>query len=415
MSEITITPEMTLFDVTETYPETIPVFVSNGFAHVGDESKRKSHGKMVTLAQAMQMKGKDFDAFRGLLTATIDGHRRSADVTLKAAEDDAIFPREGDLRVAGLLPCPVRIPLIELFEPAREAIERKYGLKVGYRLAAASVGMHAIEQEMARIRTREDLPHLFLSAGFEAFFDHKNLARFKDQGVFVDRSWSEGNPAFEGLALKDPDGHFAMIGVVPAVFLVDRRQLAEGEAPPRTWKELLDPRFERRVALPVGDFDLFNGILLTLFKHYGEDGVRGLARNLVQAMHPSQVAGRFAGRQASQPAVSVIPFFFSKMAAMNPNVEIVWPEDGAIISPIFMLEQKAAPAGTTELGDFFLSREAGEVLAHRGLFPSLHPEVSNPLPEGADWMWLGWDFIRENDLGELIPRLLGIFREIAQV
>ena len=415
MSEITITAEMTLFDVTEAYPETIPVFVENGFTHVGDEAKRTSHGKMVTLAQAMQMKGKDFTAFRDLLVTAVDGHRSSADVTLKAPEDDRLFPREGDLRVAGLLPCPVRIPLIELFEPARAAVEEKHGLKVGYRLAAASVGMDAIEKEMARIETREDLPHLFLSAGFEAFFDHKNMARFKDQGVFTDRSWKETNPAFGDLALKDPDGHFSMIGVVPAIFLVDKRQLAEGEEPPRTWKELLEPRFEKRVAMPVGDFDLFNGILLTLYKHYGEEGVRGVARNLVQAMHPSQVAGRFAGKQASQPAVSVIPYFFSKMAAMNPNVEIVWPEDGAIISPIFMLEQAQAPAGTQELGEFFLSREAGEVLAHRGLFPSLHPEVQNPLPEGAGWMWLGWDFIRENDLGELIPRVLKVFREIAEV
>ncbi|MDO9171201.1 MAG: iron ABC transporter substrate-binding protein, partial [bacterium] len=53
----------------------------------------------------------------------------------------------------------------------------------------------------------------------------------------------------------------------------------------------------------------------------------------------------------------------------------------------------------------------GEILSHRGLFPSLLPEVVNELPAGAAWQWLGWDTIREHDLGELIPRLAGVFHD----
>jgi len=51
----------------------------------------------------------------------------------------------------------------------------------------------------------------------------------------------------------------------------------------------------------------------------------------------------------------------------------------------------------------------GEILSHRGLFPSCHPEVENHVPEKAPLMWLGWDFIKANDLGELIPRVNDIF------
>ncbi|MBU0742199.1 ABC transporter substrate-binding protein [bacterium] len=415
MDTVTITPDMTLFEVTETYPETIPAFVDNGFAHVGDESKRSSHGKLVTLGQATRMKGKDFEAFRSLLVAVVEGSRRSEDITLQMADDDRMFPREGDIKVAGLLPCPVRIPLLEAFETVKNEVVERHGVTVGYKLAAASVGMDVVQKEMARIRTRDDLPHIFLSAGFESFFDRRNLARFKDAGVFVDRSSEAVNADFAGLELKDPDGHFAMIGVVPAVFLVDKQQLGEGEDVPRSWADLLSPRLEKRIALPVGDFDLFNGILLTLWKHFGDHGVRALSRNLMKSLHPSQAAGRFKANRGEVPTVSVIPYFFSRMARMNPQVEVVWPADGAIISPIFMLEQANAPAGTRELADFFLSKEAGEVLSHRGLFPSLHPDVVNELPEPAPWLWLGWDFVREHDLGERIPRMLEIFREGAEV
>ena len=414
MTPVEISPEMSLFEITERYPETIPVFVENGFAHVGDPAKRESHGKMVTLAQAMRMKGKDPAAFRRLLEEAVTRERRTGDVTLDLAQDESrIFPDTGDIRVAGLLPCPVRIPLLEAFAAVREQVEREHGVTVGFRLAAASLGMDVVEREMARLRDEADLPHLFVSAGFEAFFDRRHLARFAD--AFTDTSWPALNPAFAGLDLKDPAGHFAMIAVVPAVFLVDRQQLAEDEPVPTTWAELLEPRFARRISLPVGDFDLFNGILLTLYKEFGEEGVAALSRNLLKSLHPSQAAGRFKASRGEVPAVSVVPYFFTRMAAVNPHVTVVWPEDGAVVSPVFMLQKRDAPAGTQALADFFLSRETGEILAHRGLFPSCHPEVDNPLPDGAGWRWLGWDFVREHDLGELIPRLQGLFRATAEV
>lgn len=409
MSDVQLAAGMTLQAIAEACPETIPVFVDLGFPQMADPARRAAMGARITLAQAARAKGRDADEVLGRLRSAVAAARRGEDLTLAAADESRMFPDHGDVRVAGLLPCPVRIPLLEAFDAAARAVEAKHGVSVGYRLAAASVGMDVVEKEMARLRTEADLPDVFLSAGFESFFDHRNLRRFKDAGVFADRSWSRTNPAFDGLGIKDPDGHFSMIGAVPAVFLVDTQQLHEGEPVPRSWTDLLDPRLERRIALPVGDFDLFNGILLTLWKHYGDDGVRALARNLMRSLHPSQAAGRFKASKGEVPTVSVIPYFFSRMARLNPKVEIVWPEDGAVLSPIFMLERAGAGAAARELADVFLSREAGEILAHKGLFPSLHPEVVNELPDPAPWLWLGWDFVREHDLGVMIPRVLEIF------
>ena len=407
---VSISPEMTLFDITEKHPETIDVFVANGFDHVGDQKKRRAQGKMVTLAQAVRMKGKDLASFKSLLEQSVRASRASGDVTLDTvAPESEIFPREGDIRVAGLLPCPVRIPLLEAFDELSREITAGTGKTVGMRLAAASVGADALAAGMNAIETEADLPDLFLSAGFEAFFDRRNMARFKDQGVFTDRSWPTHNSLFEQYDLKDPDGHYAMLAVVPAVFLVDRTRLAVDEEAPRTWREILTPRFAGRVALPVGDFDLFNGILLTIWKHFGDEGVAALGRNLLAGMHPSQAAGRFAPRAGEGPLVSVIPYFFSRMAQFNPDAEIVWPADGAVISPIFMLLKKDAPEEAARLADFFAGRRVGEILSHKGLFPSCHPEVRNQVPEEAPFMWLGWDFIREHDLGELIPRVNEIF------
>ena len=410
MATSKIAPTMTLFDITEKHPETIDVFVSNGYEHVGDESKRTVQGKMISLAQAVKAKGKDLTAFTALLENAVQANQAETDITLKTVEDESkVFPTEGEIRVAGLLPCPVRLPLLEAFNEVAQKVTADTGLTVGVRLAAASVGADVLDEGMNAIKGESDLPDIFLSAGFEAFFDKRNMARFKNRGVFVDRSWETHNALFDGYDLKDPDGHYAMLSVVPAVFLVDKTLLEEGEAVPQTWEEILSPRFEGKIALPVGDFDLFNGILLTIWKHYGDAGVEAIGRNLLEGMHPSQAAGRFAPKGGKGPLVSVIPYFFSKMAQFNPNAEIVWPADGAVISPIFMLLKKSSPAAAGRIADFFASKEVGEILSHRGLFPSLHPDVENKVPESAPFMWLGWDFIRENDLGELIPKVNDIF------
>ncbi len=410
MSESTIAPEMTLFDITEKFPETIDVFVANGYEHVGDEKKRTTNGKMVTLGQAVQMKGKDLAAFTSLLENSVKENRVKEDVTLAMAADESqIFPKEGDIKVAGLLPCPVRIPMLEAFDNLSQKVTAETGKTIGVRLAAASVGADVLETGMQSIGDESDLPDIFLSAGFEAFFDKKNMARFKNKDVFTDRSWATHNDMMAPYGLKDPDGHYALLAVVPAVFLVDKTQLEEGEEVPRTWKDILGPRFKNKIAMPVGDFDLFNGILLTIWKEFGDEGVEAIGRNLLEGMHPSQAAGRFAPKGGKGPMVSVIPFFFSKMAQFNPNAEIVWPEDGAVVSPIFMLLKNSAPEEAGRIADFFASKEVGEILSHRGLFPSCHPEVVNQVPENAPLMWLGWDFIKQNDLGELIPKVNDIF------
>jgi len=410
MSTVNIASEMTLFEITEKHPETIDDFVANGYEHVGDESKRKAQGKMVTLAQAMQAKGKDIRAFIALLENAVKENHEDEDITLKMVDDESkVFPSHGDIKVAGLLPCPVRLPLLEAFDSVAKSITAETGLTVGARLAAASVGADVLEEGMNAIDGEDDLPDIFLSAGFEAFFDKKNMARFKDRGVFVDRSWETHNELFAGHDMKDPDGHYAMLAVVPAVFLVDKTQLEEGESVPQTWKDILGPRFKGKIAMPVGDFDLFNGILLTIWKHYGDEGVEAIGRNLLEGMHPSQTAGRFAPKGGKGPMVSVIPYFFSKMAQFNPDAEIVWPQDGAVVSPIFMLLKNSSPEPAKRLADFFASKEVGEILAHRGLFPSCHPEVENKVPDSAPLMWLGWDFIKDNDLGELIPKVNEIF------
>jgi ABC-type Fe3+ transport system substrate-binding protein len=137
--------------------------------------------------------------------------------------------------------------------------------------------------------------------------------------------------------------------------------------------------------------------------------VRALGRNLSESMHPATMVS--TARRADAPIVTIMPYFFTRMALPGTPIQAVWPEDGAIVSPVFMLAKQSRRAALQPVIDFFASRELGEILAHKGLFPSTHPEVDNRLEPGRTFDWLGWDYIRTQDIPALIARCQALFAE----
>ncbi len=277
-------------------------------------------------------------------------------------------------------------------------------------MEAASVGADWIEENIKGIEDPAELPDVFLSAGFETFFDQKTIGRFKDRGVFSDITGDAVNEDFSSIQIKDPKKDYSIIATVPAVFMVNHEE--RGDLPiPRRWADLLEPEFARNVALPVGDFDLFNAILLALHKEHGDDGIRKLGRSMLKSMHPSQMVKNAKRVAEEKPYVTIMPYFFTKMAGMVKSLEIIWPEDGAVISPIFMLTKQKSMEKVKPIAEFLAGRAVGEILAQRGLFPSLHPDVDNRLNFEHPWKWVGWDYIYQQDIGELIRHTNRIFED----
>ena len=125
-------------------------------------------------------------------------------------------------------------------------------------------------------------------------------------------------------------------------------------------------------------------------------------------MHPAEMVKSHI-KKANKPAVTIMPYFFTKMTKKGGPMKAVWPKDGAIISPIFMLSKDASSEKIKPFVDFFASKEIGEILSHQGLFPSVHPEVDNLMEKENQYMWLGWDYIESHDIGPMIKELEEIF------
>jgi len=403
-----IDKNISIKELVEKYPETLDILVANGFEMFRDENKLNSVGKILKLGSALKSKGFDEDTFIRLLQEKVELERNVSDVTMK--KRGAV----GDIKVKGLLPCPVRIPLLEGFDSFSEKFNDENGIKITYKLEAASVGAKFLEEEIANIESEEALPDIFVSAGFETFFDKRAIGRFKNNGVFINPYFGEKlNDDFNGVDIEDPKGDYTIISAVPAVFMVNLQEIGDLKIP-ESWEDLLSEKYYQKVALPVGDFDLFNAILISIYKDFKMDGVEKLGKILLKSMHPAQMVKNAGKKVADKPVVTIMPYFFTKMVRDVSTMKVVWPKDGAIISPIFMLVKRSKLDILKPVSDFLFSKEVGEILSHKGLFPSLNPEVKNILPENAKFKWVGWDYIYSNDIGELIEITNEVFEKSAE-
>ncbi len=391
-----------IIDILNRYPETVEFFVNKGFDKLKNEKDRDVIGKL-SLNLILKTKGISIEGFSQMLDDFIELARNSADITLNQKTK-----RTKGVKVVGLLPCPVRVPLLEQFD----AFVEKNETDIEYDLKAASHGLEWLKGTVRGVEDYNELADIYLSAGFDLFFDEKLMGKFKKAGVFKSGvKYDKFNSDFENdyMSLKDPSGDYSILAVVPAVFLVNKNEL-NGREVPKTWADLLKPEFEKSVSLPVSDFDLFNAILLNIYKLYGDEGVKKLGKSLIQSLHPAQMV-KSDRLTVNRPTVTIMPYFFTRMTKEGGTMIPVWPEDGAIISPVFMLTKAEKLKEMESLIDFLSSKAVGEILSHKGFFPSVNPEVENLTPRDKKYLWIGWDYIYNNNLQEQMHHCEDLFNK----
>lgn len=401
----------TLHQLIQKYPVVLDLLISSGLDNLKNTAMLETLGKTITLEQALMMKKLNVDAFEEKLLEAIHQQEQNADSALNKKQEN----KQASITIQGVLPCPIRIPLLEGFEGWLNDQEEDIRESVDYHLQAASMGVDFIKDQVKQSDSSQVLADLFISAGFDLFFDKTLIGRYKEQGVFGDLTdWKHYNSDFENekISLKDPKHQYSMLAVVAAVFLVNQEELGDRKMP-ESWEDILSPEFENAVSLPIGDFDLFNAILLNIYKRHGEEGIKKLGRSLLQSMHPSEMVKSHT-KKINKPVVTIMPYFFTKMTKRGGPMVAVWPKDGAVISPIFMLSKVENKEKLKPFIDFFSSKQVAEILSHQGLFPSVHPEVDNLMDPNNPYMWLGWDFIEMNDMGVLIKELEALFHQSVQ-
>jgi len=387
--------DLTVLEVLKLHPETLPVFVANGLEMFADPEVRDGFGAAVRLRTALKAAGSNPELFSGLLLEAIAAARP------RAGQECRSGPGQQNLNLLALLPCPLKIPLEQAFHGFLAALPAKMRDGLTYCIEGNANSQLDYADYADHFESLADMPDIIITPGFNSFFHPYFVERFIKTGQFAGVNLFAGDRHLAQMGVTDPEGHYSMLAMNLLVLVVDHTRLGTRSVP-QNWSDLLKPEYAKSIAIRGNrDGTFCETLLLALFKDFGADGLASLGRNVAWGWHPSQMVKCAGSGREDTPAVSVMPLFFARNIKNRDKVSIVWPGDGALVSPVTMLVKADKREELRLLIDFLIGPEVAGICAGAA-FPALHPEVDNGLPEQASFKWIGWEYIKSHDLKALI-------------
>jgi ABC-type Fe3+ transport system substrate-binding protein len=382
--------DLTIHDLVSRHPETEPLFTANGLHLFADQQVRETFGRALTLRTVLRAAGINGGSFRTLLSHAIDA--QSLNSTGSPSRPLSLF---------ALLPCPLKVPLEEAVNDFLEELDPRERAGLTCRIEGNANNQIEYADYADHFQEIGEMPDIIISPGFNSFYHPGFVQRFIHAGCFRGVNLSPGDRHLSPLGVVDPDSHYTMLAMNLLLPVVDLTRL--GSRPvPRRWEDLLDPVYGKSIAIRGNRVGTFcETLLLSMFRDFGREGLVRLGRTVAWGWHPSQMVKAAGSGQEGTPAISVMPLFFANTIKNRDRISVVWPEDGALVSPVTMLVKAEAQERLRPLIDFLTGPRVAAICAGAS-FPALHPAVDNRLPEGACFKWIGWEYIKNNDLKSLI-------------
>jgi len=385
--------DLTIGQIIQQYPETRDVFIHNGFPIFADDVVLEQLGSILKLRTALKSKDMNGEVFVQLLEQKIEDTGRFQDI---ASE---MINSPGQLNMLALLPCPLKVPLQSELSRFIDYLHREKGLNLNYIIESHYNDQLNYGDYVKYFEDPDEIPDIIFTAGYS--FYYKNFVeRFVKTGVFASVPNQAVNSSLAEAAIVDQGGHFTVVAVNVLVMVVDTRRL--GKLPlPRRWADILTPEYAGKVVMRGHDDYFCDVVQMNFYKEYGEAGIKALARTVKYGIHPAQMVKELSSGRSDIPPIHIMPYFFANTIANRDNITIIWPEDGALAYPVSVLVKADKMKELNELAGFLTGPEVARICAD-AFFPAVHPEVRQHLPAGAKFKWLGWEFIKNNDIENLI-------------
>jgi len=306
-------------------------------------------------------------------------------------------------------PCPVKL----VMQDAVDRIIAGYAARGQAVTARVPMGCTSIDpyNPISFATDPDALPGVIASIGFGDFWRADFVDRHVRPGLFAAALPARVSPLHEAAGLIDPAGAYTVYGVTPYIFMVDARRLGD-LPPPRAWEDLLHPRYAGEVVMCGDGDDMADAVVLNLHKDFGEDGLAALAANCKGLMHSSSMVKSAGSTDEGAGAVYVIPAFFAATTPQPEHIRIIWPSDGAAASPLYFLAKKSEHERLAELIAFFAG--GFNAIDSAAWFAPMDAAGGGRLPREAKLKWVGWDYIRENDVNGLRDTLNKRFRDLVR-
>lgn len=303
-------------------------------------------------------------------------------------------------------PCPVKLAVKESLDAIAAARAERGAEEVVIHIPMGCTSIDPFDPIYME-KNPDKLPSIIASIGFGDFWKKEFADHFVDTGLFEAVLPARINPLHEEAGMIDPEGRYTIYGSTPYIFMVDENLLG-GLPIPRAWEDILHPRYKGRVIMCGDGDDMADAVLLNIFKAHGEEGVRRLAENSRSLMHSSVMAMVAGSADPNAGAIYIIPAFFAESGKRPAHVRVVWPDDGAAASPLYFLAKKSEKERLADVIEFFT--EGFAKMDSAAWFTPIGRTDNSNLPANAKLKWVGWEFIKNNDINKLRDGLNASFR-----
>lgn len=288
-----------------------------------------------------------------------------------------------------LLPCGLRNPfksaLYSKFTEYVNDIGESEKLIIDGNLNYEKTFYDSIEQ----MDNLNELPDILITSDINSFYHKGFLSKYLNTSYFESFQINL-NSSYKQVGYNHPEGLFVMLPSNVLVIVGDTEKIEKTQTPAK-WKDLLHKQWRGRIALR-GDKDFFcNAVFFPIVKNYGMESLIQLAQNTGVGLHPSQMAKMMNSNNTGDISLYVMPYTFYKNIKDKERFKLIWPEEGAIVSPVQMLVKKGTYDNNKEIVDYIMSDEMINLMLSIGF----------PINNQADSMklnWLGWDYIYSQDI-----------------
>jgi hypothetical protein len=339
---ISLTPEMKVSEIIDLWPQTLDTFIKMGFAPLKNKFLRQTIARNITLRQAANFRNVDLNILQLNLQTTIlnpTAHNQSfIDPDRLRFDENTIPELTGDLRIMGLIPCPVRNILVENFDSFIQKNLSSKGVKTAWWLAAEGSGSKDIKNFLVSVIKSEqydNFPEIFISVGSELFLN-EDYCRILYERSFFKKIKLNKNKRPEFKKLEDPGDKLQLQFAVLFSFNCLKEPL-KGLPLPKTWHDLTNPEYKGLIVIPSLDLPVMPDFLASLYYYYGDSLFIKFCQNVLFASHPAQSSPRKVKKK--KPCIFITPLHFSRISKSEDNVHII-PEDGLVAVPAYFVNTK---------------------------------------------------------------------------
>jgi hypothetical protein len=256
--------------------------------------------------------------------------------------------------------------------------------------------------------TLDDLPDLIVSTNCRVFMGKTFRDRFIGKGFFEEICTEYFNPAFTLMDINAIPEIRIFAAILPNIFMIDEVQL--GNLPvPSKWEDLLDPIYKGKICFHFNVMGPDLNIIMYIFKRFGYDGLLRFRDNVGDTMNGITMAKYASVRHNNGLSIYLIHKFCTIASGPPDGFSIIYPEDGILSTPAFMLLKKGMKNRFDHIIDYLIGPEFGHELVKTADVP-VCLEVENDLWTKKKLTWLGWDWFKNNDIPSLTEKLHKPFR-----